>query len=323
MAKFPIDRRFWLIVPVLLVAVLFATTGMGAPSVRRDETPAPSNSSALAAPTIESTATVAVMAEPTFTPQSQAPTQAAATVTPAQAPTTTPAPTSASSDPTARPAAPPPTDPGLSEVYEAGQSGRPEIALTFDAGADRGYAEQILDTLKQYGIVASFGITGHWASENPDLVRRMVEDGHQVFNHTWSHESLTGYSTGEGTGITDPADRADELNSTNDEIAQDAGGYDTRPYWRPPYGDIDDSVLADAAANGYTITVMWSCDTLGWDGYSADQILERCVDSAKAGDIILMHVGNGSQDAAALPRMIEQLEAAGFSFVTIEQLLQP
>mgnify|MGYP001351576507 CR=1 FL=1 len=320
MAKLPIDRRFWLIVPVLLVAVLFASTGMGAPSVRRDATPTPASSSALAAPTLESTATGAAPAQPTSTPQPEAPTP---TVAPTQEPTAAPEPTSANGEPTARPEAPPPTDPGMSEVYQSGQSGRPEIALTFDAGADRGYAEQILDTLKQYGIVASFGITGHWASENPDLVRRMVDEGHQVFNHTWSHESLTGYSTGEGTGITDSADRAEELNSTNDEIAQDAGGYDTRPYWRPPYGDIDAGVLADAAANGYTITVMWSCDTLGWDGYSVDQILERCVDPATAGDIILMHVGNGSQDAAALPQMIEQLEAAGFSFVTIEQLLQP
>lgn len=70
-----------------------------------------------------------------------------------------------------------------------------EVALTFDAGADRGYAEAILDTLDEYGIKASFGITGHWAEENPDLVARMVEDGHMVFNHTWTHRSFTGFST--------------------------------------------------------------------------------------------------------------------------------
>jgi peptidoglycan/xylan/chitin deacetylase (PgdA/CDA1 family) len=151
----------------------------------------------------------------------------------------------------------------------------------------------------------------------------MVEEGHQVFNHTWSHESLTGASTGEGTGITDSSARAEELISTNDEIGQVTGGYDTRPYWRPPYGDLDDTVLADAAANGYTATVMWSCDTLGWDGNSVDQIIERCATDASPGDIILMHVGSDSQDTAALPQMIEDLQSQGFTFVTIEQLLQP
>jgi peptidoglycan-N-acetylglucosamine deacetylase len=82
-------------------------------------------------------------------------------------------------------------------------------------------------------------------------------------------------------------------------------------------------VLADVAAIGYTTTVMWSCDTLGWDGYTVDQIIERRVTDASPGDIILMHVGDGSQDAAALPQMIEVLQAEGFTFVTIEQLLQP
>src|SRR3954454_19935507 len=80
---------------------------------------------------------------------------------PTAQPTKTPKPTA-----TARPAAPEPDDPSVSQVYERGSGDRPEIALTFDAGADRGNAEQILDVLDQYGIKASFGMTGHWAKEN-------------------------------------------------------------------------------------------------------------------------------------------------------------
>jgi len=239
-----------------------------------------------------------------------------------EVPTQEPTPTAEPSE-TPRPDAPEPSDPTRSDVYERGPGDRDEIALTFDAGDDRGYAEEILDTLKDYGVVATFGITGEWASANPDLVKRMVDEGHQVINHTWSHDSFTGYSTGEGTGITDTGAREEEVVNTNQAIADATGGYDTRPYFRPPYGDLDDSVLTDLADFGYTITVMWSCDSLGWNGLTADEINERCTDPAQAGDIILMHVGAASQDAAALPQMIEQLQANGFELVTVEQLLQP
>ena len=100
----------------------------------------------------------------------------------------------------------------MSRVFERGESDRDEVALTFDAGADRGYAEEILGTLEEYGVKASFAITGHWADENPDLVARMVEEGHQVFNHTWTHRSFTGYSTaGWDEGVLDSDERAKEL----------------------------------------------------------------------------------------------------------------
>lgn len=240
------------------------------------------------------------------------------TAEPTQESTPTPEPSE-----TPRPEAPEPSDPERSEVYQRGSGERNEVALTFDAGDDRGYAEEILDTLKEYGVLATFGMTGQWASEYPDLVKRMVDEGHQVINHTWSHPSFTGYSTGDGTGLTDSAAREEELVSTNEVIVDATGGYDTRPYFRPPYGDLDDGVLADLADFGYTIIVMWSCDSLGWNGLTADEINERCTAPAQAGDIILMHVGANSQDAAALPEMIEQLQANGFELVTFEQMLQP
>src|SRR5690606_33655847 len=68
------------------------------------------------------------------------------------------------------------------------------IALTFDAGSDRGYAPMILDVLKQEGIRATFGMTGSWAEQNPDLILRIVNEGHMMMNHTWSHRSFTGQS---------------------------------------------------------------------------------------------------------------------------------
>jgi peptidoglycan/xylan/chitin deacetylase (PgdA/CDA1 family) len=342
---FKVQSQSWKarLVAFAIVAITLAGCGTGAPSVNHPTVAPSTGNGAIDAPAnstqASSTANMAGMgnAEPTGAAQVLPPTAATsptptpvnvsvggdtATVQVSDTPTATPEETPAT-EPTERPNPPDPTDPGVSDVYDTGDSGRPEIALTFDGGADRGFAEQILDTLEQYGITASFGITGQWATANPDLVERMYEDGYQLFNHTWSHESFTGESTGEGTGITDPDDRASELSETNDAIAEITGGYDTRPYWRPPYGDYDESVLEDVAADGYTVTVRWSCDTLGWNGATVDEILDRCTTDQPDGAIILMHVGNGSLDYEALPQMIESLQDQGFTFVTIEQLLQP
>jgi len=211
-----------------------------------------------------------------------------------------------------------PTD-GLSRLISAGVSGRNEIALTFDAGSDRGWAGQILDVLKANGIKASFGITGRWAKANPDLIKRMVNEGHQIINHTWNHPSFTGVSM--TPAVTDPAARKLELTRTSDYLYE-LTGYRTSPYWRPPYGDINTSVRRDAYNAGYWQTVMWSIDSMGWDGASVTQILNRCAHVAKAGDIILMHVGYSSKDYASLQQMIDTLVSRGYSLVTIDQLLR-
>jgi peptidoglycan/xylan/chitin deacetylase (PgdA/CDA1 family) len=190
------------------------------------------------------------------------------------------------------------------------------VALTFDAGSDRGYAEQILNTLASKGVKADFGMTGVWAEKNPDLVKRMVSDGHHLMNHSWNHPSFTGRST--GTAPLTSAQRADQLKRTEDLIRQQTG-VELKPYFRPPYGDYDDSVLRDLAANGYRYNVMWTIDTLGWDGLKAAQINERVFNNVKPGAIILMHVGAAAEDAKALPSMIDGLRSRGYRFATVKQ----
>lgn len=266
-----------------------------------------------------STATAALTATAvptvTATPLPAATTQASRTTRPEPSP---------SPQATKRPE--PPPDPGTGEslVIDHGESGRNEIALTFDAGADRGYAEEILDTLDEYHVKASFGITGHWADENPDLVKRMFDDGQMIFNHTYSHRSWTGFSTADwDAGVLTSDERSQELSDTEQSIAAAAQGYDPKPYFRPPYGDYDEGVLADLENDGYYLTIMWTCDTLGWNGATVDEIIDHCGSNASAGDIILMHVGAASLDAEALPQLIETLQAQGFDLVTVEQLLQP
>ncbi len=192
------------------------------------------------------------------------------------------------------------------------------IVLTFDAGSDRGYAEQILNTLRQKNVKVTFGMTGVWAQANPDLMKRIVSDGHDVMNHSWDHPSFTGVSTNRGP--ISSAERASQLKRTEDLVYTQTG-FRMKPLFRPPYGDYDNSVLADLATNGYTYNIMWTVDTLGWQGLTASQINQRVFNGATPGGNILMHVGAASQDGPALPAMIDGLRARGYRFATVREMV--
>jgi peptidoglycan-N-acetylglucosamine deacetylase len=218
---------------------------------------------------------------------------------------------------------PPPPDPGtgLSTIVDRGTNGRLEVALTFDAGADTGYAAEILDLLRDEGIEATFGMTGVWAQANPDLVRRMVAEGHQLMNHTWDHSSLTGANT-QMPPMT-PEQVAQQLADT-EAVVRDLTGYEMRPYFRPPYGDYDETSLRYLYDDGYSQTVWWTCDTRGWAGWGAQQIIDYCTTNIAEDEILLLHVGAAAVgDFEALPGLIEFFRDSGYSFVTIEQMLQP
>jgi peptidoglycan/xylan/chitin deacetylase (PgdA/CDA1 family) len=207
-----------------------------------------------------------------------------------------------------------------------GNTSRRMVSYTFDAGADRGYAGTILDFLKANTIKASFGMTGKWAESNPAYVQRMASEGHHIFNHTWTHDSFTGFSTGKAAMT--PARRSAELVRTNNKIIA-LTGRSTRPYFRPPYGDYNSGVLRDIGANRFSRNVMWSVDSLGWKGLTAAQICSRVVNSMSAasnggnGFILLFHVGAQSQDANALPCITRTLKARGFTFGTVPQVTAP
>ncbi len=205
-------------------------------------------------------------------------------------------------------------------VIRRGDPSSRAVALTFDAGSDTGFALQILDTLRANGVVASFGITGQWAERNPELLRRIVREGHQLINHTYDHASFTGRSA-RRPGLTE-AQRWDELDRTEKIIATLTGA-STKPFFRPPYGDYDDSVNSAVYARGYSYNVMWTVDSQGWTGLSADAIVRRCLAQAQPGAIYLFHLGATSQDAAALQRIIDGLHQQGFGFLTVDAFVPP
>lgn len=263
--------------------------------------------------TVAASPTIVVMPSPTVTPD---PTPSPTTQ---PSPTPTPAPTAAP-PPTERPA-PPPT--GIEEeslIVGQAETGRMEMAITFDAGDGRGHTLEILDLLDQYGVTASFGVTGQWARQNPDLLREIIDREHHVMNHTYDHRSFTGESTGIAP-LTAEERRAEILDT--EQAIWEIAGYEVVPFFRFPYGDYDRSALALLKDLDYDYTMWWSCDSKAWMGNTAEEIVQECgVQKAAPGAIVLLHVDQDA-DFAALPDLIETLQADGYDLVSIEQLIQP
>jgi peptidoglycan/xylan/chitin deacetylase (PgdA/CDA1 family) len=194
------------------------------------------------------------------------------------------------------------------------------VALTFDAGSDVGYTSMVLNTLAANGVKASFGITGLWAERNPDLARRIVNEGHSLINHSYDHKSFTGRAT--RTAALSQHDRWGQLNRTEEVIASLTGGT-TLPYFRPPYGDHDEWVNYDVAAKGYMFNVLWTVDSRGWLGWSAPAIANWCIQQAVPGAIYVFHVGSRSQDGPALQSIIDGLRAKGYAIGGVADVLAP
>lgn len=253
---------------------------------------------------------------PTTSPATPTATAGGATTTPSVASTTAQA-GSPTAESTITPVAPLPTAVGAARILRRGDASRRAVTLTFDAGSDVGHTAAILATLRQYGVRAAFGITGTWAEANPDALLSIAAEGHILVNHGYSHASFTGSST--GAPPLSAAERALELQRTETTVYR-ITSRSTRPYMRPPYGDIDAALPADVAAAGYSVVAMWTVDTFGWRRISADEIVDRSLSLAEPGAIYIMHVGSESQDAGALPRIIEGLRAAGYAIVALDEI---
>lgn len=213
-----------------------------------------------------------------------------------------------------------PSGPRSAQVVQHGDPSRIVVALTYDAGYDDGsYTDQILDILKSKGIKASFGITGHWAEVNPALLRRIAKEGHHLFNHSYHHWSFTGQSA-QNPPLTQ-AQLWDELDKT-EAIIKRLTGASTKPYFRPPYGDYNDAVNAEAYARGYRYNILWSASSLGWQGGPVDVIIQRVLSGVRPGTIIAFHLGV-AQDAYALPAIIDDLQSRGYGFVTVAEMVSP
>jgi peptidoglycan/xylan/chitin deacetylase (PgdA/CDA1 family) len=307
---------------ILLVLVVIAVIIWGAHSVSSDDpdaTPAPTPDQIAFDVVSSPTSTPTATPPPTRTPEPTAiPTKAprpTATTEPTPEPTAEPVATE-------RPAPPDFNSPDEAVVIDRGDSGRPEIAFTFDAGEGAGHTAEILDLLDAHGIKGTFGMTGQWAEANPELVQRIVDEGHMIINHTYDHKSFTGYSPG-----ADPLtaeQRAEEVQKT-EQIILDISGYETAPYFRFPYNDYDADSLYQLSGIGFDIVAGYTCDSMAWWGKTAEEILDHCGpdnEDGGPGAVILMHVVQ-DEDVRALPMLIDLYQSEGYDFVTYEQIIQP
>ena len=198
-----------------------------------------------------------------------------------------------------------PAGTSCAEMTEAWESEKKKIALTFDDGPHPVYTEQVLQVLDQGNIPATFFLLGQNIEEHQDLVKEIDAKGHLIGNHTYHHVQVTSL----------PLDQAcEEIQKTSDLI-ESLTGKGTE-YVRPPFGTWSEG-LEDRLN---LIPVMWTIDTLDWTTENVDEIVCRVTEQAEENGIILMHDGYEST-VQALERFIPLLEAEGYEFVTVDQVI--
>ncbi len=189
------------------------------------------------------------------------------------------------------------------------------IYLTFDAGYENGCTAQILDTLKEHGISAAFFLVGNYIQQNPDLVRRMVAEGHTVGNHTMHHYDMSKISD---------ADAFQKELEDLEELFQQTTGQEMEKYYRPPQGIYSESNLRNAQKLGYR-TVFWSLAYVDWkndDQPTADAAFSKLIPRIHPGAVVLLH-STSKTNAQILDELLTKWEDLGYSFAPISELFQP
>lgn len=237
--------------------------------------------------------------------------------TPAPSPSGGPASPGATTSPvTAPPASPAPSIGGASVVVRHGDRSVRTVALTFDMGGRLDPALEILDWLIANDVPATIFPTGRTATQTSEgqAVMEVIGTNRARFdlgNHSWSHPDFRDL---DATAIRDQLDRTEAAIVAAINVS-------TRPWFRPPFGGLDDQIPAIVGAAGYGYTVMWDIDTIDWrpeadGGPTAQQIVDKVVGGADAGSIVLMHLG-GFNTLEALPGIVAGLRAKGLTPVTL------
>ncbi|MGG4458773.1 delta-lactam-biosynthetic de-N-acetylase [Brevibacillus porteri] len=192
-----------------------------------------------------------------------------------------------------------------------GDTTKKELYLTFDNGYENGFTPKILDTLVAKKVPAIFFVTGHFVKEQPELLKRMAQEGHLIGNHSWSHPDMTTVSNQK---------IKDELTKVRDAVQHVTGQANMR-YLRPPRGIFSDRTLAVTKDMGYT-NVFWSVAYKDWDTkvqrgakYAYDSVMAQL----HPGAVILLH-SVSKDNAEALGMMIDEARKQGYEFKSLEQL---
>lgn len=197
-------------------------------------------------------------------------------------------------------------------AYYADLSGEKNIYLTFDNGYEEGYTPQILDVLKEQEVPATFFITGHYVETEPSLVRRMVDEGHIIGNHSYHHPDFSILT--KDAMEKELEDLAEKVSEITDQ--------DELKYLRPPRGIFNEETLEWAQELGY-IHIFWSlafkdwetANQKGWE-YAYEEVMEQ----VHPGAIVLLHTVS-EDNAEALEKLITDLKEEGYRFKSLDELV--
>lgn len=187
------------------------------------------------------------------------------------------------------------------------------VALTFDDGPHQTYTPQILDVLAKYHAKATFFVIGEHAEQYPYLIKRQVDEGHEVANHTYHHY----YNINSNINNLDK-----ELKQTSDVIHSIVGYQPS--LFRPVGGYYNEKIIRTAIKNNYRV-IMWSWhqDTVDWKRPGVNKIALNVISDTTPGDIVLMHDagGNRAQTVKALDKILAALQKEGYECVTVSEML--
>ena len=185
------------------------------------------------------------------------------------------------------------------------------IYLTFDEGYEAGYTEQILDILKENDVKATFFLTAHYVNTQEELVKRMIDEGHIVGNHTVNHKSMPSLSEEEI--------RKEVLDLH--QVMNEKFGYEMK-YIRPPKGEFSERTLKITNSLGYK-TVMWSFAYEDWNEDKQpdeEKSKQKILDNLHNGEIMLLH-GNSKTNTNILDSVIKETQNMGYTFKSLDEFV--
>jgi peptidoglycan/xylan/chitin deacetylase (PgdA/CDA1 family) len=190
----------------------------------------------------------------------------------------------------------------------------PVVALTFDDGPTPQYTQEILSLLRKRDVKATFFVTGREASEHPDLARRIVAEGHELGNHTYTHPRML---------LKSQAFIRDEVERTDGAIRE--AGYQGPIHFRPPFGAKLIGLPLYLRRTSRT-TIMWDVEPESYPEVAsrADRIVAHVLEKTRPGSIIQLHVmyRSRAESRKAVPGIIDGLRERGLRFVTVSELLR-
>ena len=197
-------------------------------------------------------------------------------------------------------------------VFYADDTDEKIIYLTFDAGYENGNTSAILDALKKHQVPATFFVVGSFLSSNPELIRRMTDEGHTVANHTYSHPDMSKISTREAF--------QKELTQV-ENLYSEITGCEMVKYYRPPQGVYSEENLKMANDMGY-LTFFWSLAYVDWYENrqpTKEQAFDKLLKRIHPGAIVLLH-STSSTNAQILDELLTRWEEMGYSFRSLSEL---